>query len=150
MTYYYMLHVFFNFYLLNLYRVITTQISTLSLLIGKSQFNKKVALLIRKKKCDSNRKHSQNTHKSNNRCTCIMYMYMYTGHFQRWKKERKVIAFFDTAIPPCSQWPSLSGKLHVSKIRGVQLNSKKSIIFCKKWLGGYVYPLNKNYVLCII
>ena len=62
---------------------------------------------------------------------------MYTRHFQRRKKERKEIAFFDTAIPPCSQWPSLSGKLHVSKITGVQLNSKKSIIFCIKWLGGY-------------
>ena len=52
---------------------------------------------------------------------------------KRWKKERKEIAFLDTAIPPCSQWPSLSGKLHVSKIRGVQLKSKKIIIFCKKW-----------------
>ena len=51
----------------------------------------------------------------------------------RWKKERKEIAFLYTAIPPCSQWPSLSGKLHVYKIRGVQLKSKKLIIFCKKW-----------------
>ena len=55
---------------------------------------------------------------------------------KRKKKLWTMCAFLDTAIPPCSQWPSLSGKLHVSKIRGVQLKSKNGIFFGKKWLGG--------------
>jgi hypothetical protein len=67
-------------------------------------------------------------HKSNNRCT-----YTCTGHFQHWKKERKEIAFLYTAIPSCSQWSSLSSKLHVYKIRGVRTTKVQK----RKWLGGY-------------